>query len=211
MRLRGTTEHENRVQPGGARKRVSLWYNQPRSAIAWRSVIPVRTSIPLLRLTRAGKGTTFCRTQQNWEGRYDSVCKSSRRTRRDRETSALRFRLRSPLQSGSSSSATGSWGCDSSGRRSPLEFSLVLLRPAVYRPTPWASIERQYHAERTEDCAPPLFLRYPPTPHTPIPRQGLRLGDKSSSFPIVPMDYVEPPDDLRPLGSPDGLNRIPTP
>src|SRR5262249_41772481 len=36
----------------------------------------------------------------------------------------------------------GSWGCDSSGGRSRLEFSLVLLRPAVYRPTPWASIER---------------------------------------------------------------------
>src|SRR6266550_1587140 len=73
MRRWRTTTHENRVQRAGPRRRVSLWYKQRWMAVAWRSGIRVWASIPSIRLTRVGKGTTFCRTQKL--GRtYSSVC-----------------------------------------------------------------------------------------------------------------------------------------
>jgi len=63
MRRWRATKHENRVQRAWVRRRVSLCYKQPWMAVAWRSESP-RTSIPSVRLTRAGKGTTFCRTHK---------------------------------------------------------------------------------------------------------------------------------------------------
>src|SRR5712692_2755160 len=73
MRRWRTTKHENRVQRAGPRRLVSLWYKQRWMAVAWRSGNCVWTSIPSIRLTRVGKGTTFCRTQKL--GRtYSSVC-----------------------------------------------------------------------------------------------------------------------------------------
>jgi len=47
------------------RQRVSLWYKHRWKAIAWRSGFSVVTKIPHDRLTRAGKGITFCRTRKN--------------------------------------------------------------------------------------------------------------------------------------------------
>ena len=68
-----TTKHENRVQRTCLWRRVSLWYKQRWMAVAWRSGNAVWTSIPSVRLTRVGKGTTICRTQKL--GRtYSSVC-----------------------------------------------------------------------------------------------------------------------------------------
>jgi hypothetical protein len=71
MRLRRTTKHENRVQRAGPRRRVSLWYKHPWMAVARRSGNAVWTSIPSDRLTRAGKGTTICRTRKR-EGTYST-------------------------------------------------------------------------------------------------------------------------------------------
>jgi hypothetical protein len=50
-------------------------------AIAWRSGNPVVTEIPHSRLTRAGKGTTFCRTRK-WEGRMTVSVTDLRRSNR---------------------------------------------------------------------------------------------------------------------------------
>jgi hypothetical protein len=81
MRPGRTTGHENRVQRACPWRRVSLWYKQRWMAIAWRSGMSVWTSIPSVRLTRAGKGTTVCRTQK-CEGRIAASVTDPRRSNR---------------------------------------------------------------------------------------------------------------------------------
>ena len=81
MRLRRTPKDENRVQRAGPSGRVSLWYKLPWMAVAWRSGNAVWTSIPSIRLTRAGKGTTICRTQKR-EGRIAVSVTDLRRSNR---------------------------------------------------------------------------------------------------------------------------------
>jgi hypothetical protein len=65
MRLRRTTWHENRGQRSTTAAGQSVWYKHRWKAIAWRSRFSVVTKIPHDRLTRAGKGITFCRTRKN--------------------------------------------------------------------------------------------------------------------------------------------------
>jgi hypothetical protein len=57
----------------GPWRRVGLWYKQSWMRLLGGRETSVRTSIPSARLTRAGKGATFCRTQKT--GRtHSSVC-----------------------------------------------------------------------------------------------------------------------------------------
>src|ERR1700730_679532 len=84
MRLRRTTKHENRVQRTGLRRRVS----RGTSTCGWRLLggreKSVWTSIPSLRLTRAGKGITICRTRKR-EGRIAVSVTDLRRSNRVRQ------------------------------------------------------------------------------------------------------------------------------
>ena len=91
MRRWRTTEHENGVHRRGFRPQVSLCGTSIRGErlLEGRS-FSVTTQIPQTRLTRVGKGITFCRTWKQ-EGRMTVSAPDRRRNNRLRWSTAGQF------------------------------------------------------------------------------------------------------------------------
>ena len=80
MRLRRTTEHENEVQ-GNTEVTGQSVVQASVDGGCLEVGFSVMTPIPSIRLTRAGTGTTFCRTRKR-EGRMAGAARDLRRSNR---------------------------------------------------------------------------------------------------------------------------------